>query len=334
MPITPFAEADTEEVVHCWNTLGPRHSLCHPMTPAKLAQLVLTRPWFVPEGFLLARDARGIAGGIVIGQDAATPAMALIQGLFDRGGDPGPGARAALAAGLEWARARGAATIRTGHLASVDSHDLRRLEFWWQHRFVVPGSYDCVIDQQIAATNVFMRCDLKRFAIPPAIRALEAELGRRGYTVAPAAGPQAAAVAAAAMPFARSLAKALATASPLEAVFLAVDNQGTPVGGALASQPGAPTGWPEYGCECGLFGPIGVATAHRGGLGKVLLFRTLGQLRDWQCAHALIPIAPSIVPFYAQAGARVQRVTLVLQRPTGTIVPKIRNPPATAAQPA
>ena len=325
MIISPFREEDSEAVVNTWNRTAQRRTLYYPLTPDKLRRLFLEKPDFDPDGFLLVQDARGIAGGIMVGTPAATSQMAHLYGLFDRVGNPGRYAQAALEAALDYLASRGASGIATHQLATVDARDMPMLEFLWLNRFIHPGVYDGVIEQQVSLNTLYLSCALPAFRIPPAIAALEATLATTGYTVRLVRDDDALnpAFRRSETPFAAQFAEILRAHSPLEYLFVAF--HGTePVGGALASCPGAPSDWPSHGCDCGLFGPTGVARRHRGGVGKVLLFRTLDCLRQLGYREALIPIAPSILPFYHKAGAQIARVALHLQRPIGNLTLNIR----------
>jgi len=317
MKITPFTPADSEEVLAIWNRTARGRMLFHPLTMEKLRVLFLEKPGFDPDGFLLARDTRGIAGGILV--SAGTGQNATLAGLFDRNGHPGEGAQVALDAALRYLEAHGMTSLRTNGLSAVDSRDLPMLEFLWHNRFHNPSVYDGVIEQQIADSLLHVERELETFAVPSEIVELEASLRERGYVCRFVNGDEAliSAMGKAEMPFRDLFIQALHSASPLEELMLAFSPTGEPVGGALVSRPGAPTDWPHYGCDCALFGPIGVTREHRGGIGKVLLFRTLERCRDWGFDEVIIQIAASILPFYHLAGVKLRGVMLTMQRPLG-----------------
>jgi len=327
MTISPFCEQDLEAVVAIWNRTARGRTLYYPLTPDKLRRLFLEKPDFDPAGFLLAQDARGIAGGVMVSAPAASSdkRLATLYGLFDRAGHPGRYAQAALDAALAYLEARGATGVSTHQLATVDSRDLSLLDFLWLNRFHHPGVYDGVIEQQVSLNTLYLSCELTAFHLPPEIVALEETLAAAGYTVRLVRDDAVLipAFAASDVPFGKEFAAILRTRSPLEYLFVACLGD-EPVGGALASCPGAPTDWSNHGCSCGLFGPTGVSRKHRGGVGKVLLFRTLDCLRQLGYREAMIPIAPSILPFYRKAGARVARVALHLQRPLGALTLNVR----------
>ena len=327
MDVTPFCERDAEEVVAIWNRTAKGRTLFHPLTAAKLRCMILERPGFDPEGFLLVRDGRGVAGGIVVSapNGASKDAPAALSGLFDRGGHPGRYAQAALDAGLAYLQSRGAPRVRTERMATVDSRDVPLLEFFWLNRFTIPAVYDGVIEQQIADTGLYMACDLTAFRVPAEIQAIEKALIERGYTFGVVRDDEALerAFRAADMPFSNSFAQILKVRSRLEHLVVA-RHQSAPVGAALASDPGAPSDWPAYGCDCGLFGPIGVARPHRGGVGKVLLFRAMECLQQRGHRRAIIPNTGSILPFYRKSGARIERVNVTMQRPLGPLTLNVR----------
>ncbi len=246
--------------------------------------------------------------------------------IFDRNGHPGAYAQAALDAALDYVASRGCTVLQTCGLAAVDSHDLPMLEFLWLNRFVNPSVYDGVIDQQIADSQLFVTRELETFRVPEEIIASRTVLRERGYACRFVRGDKALIqrILDSEMPFKGTFAGALRSNSPQEELMLAFSPAGTPVGGALISRPGAPTDWPEYGCDCALFGPTGVAREHRGGVGKVLLFRTLERAREWGFATIMIPIAASILPFYRKAGVHISKVMLGMKRPIGKLTLNIR----------
>jgi len=156
---------------------------------------------------------------------------------------------------------------------------------------------------------------LEDFRIPRSIVALRKQLEDRGYEFvfnAPDAEDRLHRYRRD-FPFKATFTKAAQRRSPLEHLLLACKGR-TAVGGAIVSHPGAPTDWPLHACDCGLFGPIGVAPEHRGGTGKVLLFHAIARLRELNFAQALIPTSPTIYPFYTKAGFHVHRIHVPLER--------------------
>jgi predicted N-acetyltransferase YhbS len=327
MDVRTYRDADAGEVIEVWNRSARGRTLYHPLTAAKLRAMFLGRPEYDPDGFLLAADRSGIAGGILVSarRVSAQEPTALLFGLFDRTGEPGEGMQAALDAGLAYVEARGATRLRTHATAAVDARDLPLLGFLWHNRFFNGTVRDGVIEEDVADQSIFLGRDLECYSVPSSIEAVEKELQARGYrfTFDVTCDTMAERLVSTAMPFQAAFLRTLREPSPHEHLLLAF-HEGRPVGGAMVTMPGGGHDWVNYGCECGLFGPLGVAREHRGGVGKVLLFRAVERLRELHCRHAIIPAAASIIPFYAKAGFRLERVLLNMQRRIGRLPLNVR----------
>lgn len=316
MKIAIFSVDDTDAVVTLWNRTAENRWLFHPLTAHKFHSVLLSRDDFDPAGFLLARDERGVAAGIAVGVPRGKPGERTISlmAVFDRSGNPGAATQFALEAALEYAKGK-AEQLATTVFTSPRSDDLRFLDFYWRNRFVHGASPDGVIDETVSDQAIFFGRELEAFTVPDEVAGLERELAVKGYcfSFGPHSEDVANALSESDMPFAGCFRQCVLGPSPIEHLLLAFHGE-APVGGALISLPGAPHEWPGYGCDCGVFGPIGVDKKHRGGIGKVLLFRSVERLRGLSCRYALIPAAASIYPFYNKAGFVVSDVFLSMRR--------------------
>jgi hypothetical protein len=213
--------------------------------------------------------------------------------------------------------------FRPTTLSNVWFSDIEMLQFMWQNRFIVPSYHDGVIGQDTAHLSVMLTRDLEDFGIPENILALQEQLEDKGYVFKYAAENDSNGCFKSDFPFGSTFAGAARVNSPLEHLFTASIG-GEIIGGALVSLPGAPTDWVNYGCDCGLFGPTGVAQEHRGGIGKVLLFNTINKLKELNCSRALVPTNATIYPFYLKAGFGVYTVEANMRRKTGHVDLKIK----------
>lgn len=312
-----FRIDDLPQVVDLWNRTAQGRALYSPLSEKKVKAILLEKSGFDRNGFFIAEDGRGIAGGIAVSTINGEGNCALLQALFTRTGRiKNAVSQFLMNEAFNYLKMRGMKKIRTTTLSQIDSNDLEMLEFLWLNRFIVPVVYDQLIDCNIPSIHTFLDRDLENFSIPDEILKLQKELESTGYKFSSYSSNKndVPLDAFEEFPFAPQFKNVIKLNSPLEHLFLAFHNEDI-IGGALASLPFAPTDWILYGCDCGLFGPTGVARRYRGaGVGKALLFQSIKRLRELNCHRALIPTNASTYPFYEKAGFSLKRVGIYMER--------------------
>ena len=319
-----FVPQDLASVVETWNRSAgqPRRAVYYPLTERKVRTVWMERPDFDPQGFFVAEDEQGLAGGIMVNSRLNKSECGQLEAVFTRTGRLHvPMAQALMDHALTYLSSTGLKKVATTSHSNPDSRDIEMLDFLWLNRFVASAVYDWLIDQNIAPLGTLLGRTLDDFTIPEWIVAVQREAEREGYAFKSYSTDKnrVPVEAFGEFPFVPTFKKTIQTNSPLEHLFLAWRGDRI-VGGMMVSLPYAPTEWPVYGCDGGLFGPAGVTRELRGkGVGKVLLFQSVDRLRELKCHDALVPTGSTTYPFYAKAGFSIVRISVGMQRPLGNI---------------
>jgi len=323
-----FELSDLPVIIDLLNRTAKNRSLYYPISERKIKSILLEKPTFDPEGFFIAEDDRGIVGGIIVSAIGTKDNCGRLEAIFTRTGKINtPVTHFLMEEALNYLKKKELKKVITTSLSDVDSKDLEMLEFLWFHRFIFPGVYDQLIDQNIASASTFLGKELEDFSIPNTILSLQSKLEKEGYKFQSYCldKTKISLNIFKDFPFGHTFKQVIETNSPLENLVL-VFHKDMVVGGALVSLPYAPTDWPMYGCDCGLFGPTGVFRQERGkGLGKVLLFQSINWLKEHNCHYVLIPTNPSTYPFYQKAGFEIVRVSIRMERVLGEVEVKFKE---------
>lgn len=277
--IRPYRSGDEASFIQAWNAAMPADGI----TERVLIQRILTDPNFDPDGLLIAVQEDSIVGGLVAltrqtpmaGTDLE-PDTGWITAFFVRPEFRQQGIAAALiTAAEEFFKTRQRTTIYFASYApnyfvpGIDRHAYPAGAAWLERQgFSV--LYQCAA----------MDRNLVGFEIPDDVRAVEQARRAEGYVVEPLTLPYVFPVIAFTdqefdPDWTRAIRDALRAGVPARQILIA-RKQEQIVGFCL------------YGGYDGIgdrFGPFGVAQSLRGtGLGKVLLYRCLEQMR-WDGLH-------------------------------------------------
>jgi len=325
--ICGYEEKDWPEVLSAWNKTAVNRWVYYPLDGKKFNWLFREKEDFSPDNFLLAKDSKGVAGGIIF-TFSEKESVVLLQAIFTRDGKLYQSvADNLLEEVLRKVATTQAKKVATTSLSHPASTDIEYLEFLWSHRFVVPGVYDALIECQVGSLGVWMSRDLKDFCIPEEVFSLQKKLEKEGFSfpcfsasktsLSPDIFDQ--------FPFRDRFQQVVRLNSPLEHFFPVIFG-GRVIGGVMVSEPGAPTDWRLYGCNYGLFGPAGIRRDFRGKkLGTVLLFRSVFHLKNLGYNQVLIPTNPTTAAFYSRAGFRIFRIPMAMERVVGKVEIKFKN---------
>ncbi|MCY0899578.1 MAG: GNAT family N-acetyltransferase [Firmicutes bacterium] len=272
--IRPFQSADAGPWIACWNQSMPADGI----SEATFLNRVLTDVNYDPEGLLVAEEDGRIVGGLIaivrstpmMGTDLE-PALGWITAFFVHPAYRRRGiGHALMEAADHFFRSRGRQTLYFASYApNYFVPGIDRAQYPDGARLLEAHGFRPLYQA------VAMDKNLVGFVIPDDVRELEATRQRDGYVVEPLSLPYVASV----MDFTRREFDPDWTRAIRDAI-----KSGVPLSHTLIARHGdTVVGFALYGGYDGVaerFGPFGVAASLRGtGLGKILLYRCLEQMR-------------------------------------------------------